>query len=200
MFHEDILYFALSKLFRLPFGITAFITIFFLWNILQRNFSDRTLATFECLLILSGTILLTFADRSSRYWSFIFPAFILGSSGNNLLYAHASIAVFKTTPSSQSGVVGAILNSALQLGSAVGTAVTTAIQTNVNEKQSDPVGSYKGRAAVFWFLVGLIGVELVGFWVFFRDTRPLVPDVEETRGSGFLREDATKKAEKPVET
>lgn len=153
----------------LPFGLTACFIIFVLWDILRKNFSDRTLITFDCLLIIIGTVLLAFADRGSRYWSFVFPAFVLASIGNNLLYAHLSISVFKVAPASQSGVVGAILNSALQLGSAVGTAATIAIQTNVDNKQVNPELSYKGRGASLWFLLGMIAIELIAFWIFYKD-------------------------------
>lgn len=162
--------------FSLPFGLTAFVIIFVLWGPIQKRISEKTLVVLEGGLIIVGTILLAFADRSSRYWSFVFPAFIIGSSGNALLYAHVNISVFKTAPASQSGVVGAILNSALQLGSAIGVAATTAIQTNVDAKQADPLTTYQGRAAGFWFLLGLAIVEVVGFLVFHKERAAPVTD------------------------
>jgi hypothetical protein len=122
--------------------------------------------TAEGVLLLAGSVLLAFADRSSRYWSFVFPAFILGSAANAHLYTQVNISVFKTAPASHSGAVGSILNSALQLGAAV--AATTAIQTNVNKGQPDPVTSFRGRAAMFWILLGLVAVEMIGYWIFFK--------------------------------
>jgi len=157
----------------LPFGLTAFLSVFFLSTYLQRKLSDKKLVTLEGVLIVTGTILFAFIDRPSRYWSFGFPALIIGANGAALFYAHVNISVFKSTPASQSGVVGAILNSAFQLGSAVGAAATTAIQTNVDSKQPDPSTSYKGRQAAFWFLLGVIVVEVIAFLIFFKE--PSVP-------------------------
>jgi len=163
----------------LPFGLTAFISVFFLSTYLQRKLNDKTLVALEGAFIVTGTILFAFIDRPSRYWSFGFPALIIGANGTALFYAHVNISVFKSTPASQSGVVGAILNSAFQLSSAVGAAATTAIQTNVDSKQSDPATSYKGRQAAFWFLLGLIVVEVIAFLIFFKD--PSVPAGGDSR-------------------
>jgi hypothetical protein len=118
-----------------------------------------------------------------------------------ILYAQVNISIFKTTPASQSGVVGAILNSALQLGSAVGTAATTAIQTNVDSKQPDPTTSYKGRAAAFWFLLGLIVLELIAFWIFFKPNATHV-ETEPKGGSDVTLpiETANTKVEKPADS
>jgi nitrate/nitrite transporter NarK len=167
----------------LPFGATGFFVLFFLWNFCQKRFSDSILISLDGFLVIIATILLAFADRPSRYWSFVFPAFIIGSCGNTLLFAHVSISVFQTAPASQSGVVGAILNSALQLGSAVGTAATIAIQSNVDNKQPNPITSYKGRAAGCWFLLGLVIIEMTAFWAFFRPISNLSTDEGRTEGS-----------------
>ena len=55
------------------------------------------------------------------------------------------------------GTVGAIFNGALQLGSAVGIAAVSSIEQSVEAKNGDPSG-YAGRAAAFWFLLGIIGL------------------------------------------
>lgn len=39
-------------------------------------------------LVLVAMVLLHFADRPDRYWSFVFPAFVLGSGGAMLTYTH----------------------------------------------------------------------------------------------------------------
>lgn len=65
------------------------------------------------------------------------------------------------------GTIGAIFNGALQLGSAVGIAAVSSIETSVEEKNGDPKG-YAGRAAAFWFLLGIIGVEIISLLVFYR--------------------------------
>jgi nitrate/nitrite transporter NarK len=39
------------------------------------------------LLLLIGTILLPFGNSKERYWSLIFPGFLLGTAGAALIYA-----------------------------------------------------------------------------------------------------------------
>ena len=65
------------------------------------------------------------------------------------------------------GTVGAILNVAVRLGSAVGNSVVSSIEASVEEKHGGPA-SYAGRAASFWFLVGVCAVELIAMLVFYR--------------------------------
>jgi nitrate/nitrite transporter NarK len=40
------------------------------------------------LLVIIATLLLAFADRADRYWSFVFPGFVMGSTGAMLCYTH----------------------------------------------------------------------------------------------------------------
>lgn len=79
------------------------------------------------------------------------------------------------------GTVGAIFNSALQLGSAVGIAIITSIQTSVQDKDApDGALKYKGRAAAFWFLLAVVCVELIALVVFYD---PKIGELgEEERG------------------
>ena len=65
------------------------------------------------------------------------------------------------------GTVGAMFNCALQLGSAIGLAAVTSIETSV-EADNGGFGAYHGRAAVFWFLVGVIFVQGIAVIVFYR--------------------------------
>jgi MFS family permease len=136
------------------------------------------------LLVTIATLLLVFADAPDKYWSLVFPAFAIGSSGAMLCYTHTkfvifafvvdwpihtlySIAIFQTTPPIMAGIIGAMFNCALQLGSAVGLAAVTPIQASV-ERVHGGFYEYHGRAAVFWFLVGIVAVQTVGVLVFYR--------------------------------
>lgn len=65
------------------------------------------------------------------------------------------------------GTVGAIFNGALQLGSAVGISAVSSIETSVEEKNGNPA-SYAGRAAAYWFMLGIIGVEIISLSVFYK--------------------------------
>ena len=65
------------------------------------------------------------------------------------------------------GTVGAIFNGALQLGSAVGIAAISSIETSV-ERTHGGFASYSGRAAAWWFVVGVTTVEAVAVILFYR--------------------------------
>ena len=65
------------------------------------------------------------------------------------------------------GVVGAIFNCALQLGSAVGLAAVSSIETSLDSGRGKP-DAYTGRAAAFWFLLAVVGAEVISLLVFYR--------------------------------
>lgn len=83
-----------------------------------------------------------------------------------------SIAIFRCTPSHMAGTVGAIFNSALQLGSSVGSAIVTSINTTIDNKALSPnPHPYAGRSASFWFLLGAVVVETISVIIFYRPQR-----------------------------
>ena len=73
----------------------------------------------------------------------------------------------RTTPPAMAGTIGAIFNGALQLGSALGISIVGSIEVSVEATHGGPT-SYAGRAAAFWFLTGLVGVEAIALLVFYR--------------------------------
>src|ERR1700761_9780219 len=101
---------------------------------LQKHFRFKPLLLCAGFALLIASLLLPFASRPDRYWPIVFPAFVLGTSGSAAFFAHANIAIYLETPPVLAGTIGAIFNSALQLGSSVGNAVIKAIETNVNDK------------------------------------------------------------------
>ena len=70
------------------------------------------------------------------------------------------------------GTVGAVFNSSLQLGSAVGSAAITSITSSIESKLG-PNGSttYVGKAASFWFLLAIVGLEAISCFVFYKPKR-----------------------------
>lgn len=92
-----------------------------------------------------------------------------------------SIAIFRTTPPKMAGVVGALFNSALQIGSAVGTAAVTSISTSIEKKDGpDGIAHFRGRADSFWFLFAIVCVAIVGLVVFYKPERATeVEDIEK---------------------
>ncbi|GBE85688.1 Cephamycin export protein [Sparassis crispa] len=149
----------------IPIGVLSFVMSFSgpLSSVIN---SKWIIACGEFLLVVA-TILLAFADGPDKYWRFVFPGFVLGSGGAMLTFTHTNIAIFQTCPPSFSGTVGAIFNAALQLGSAIGIAAVGSIQTSVQAKHGGP-DSYSGAQAAFWFLLGIVCVELVSMLIFYH--------------------------------
>lgn len=147
---------------------------------------------FAQALLIIATVLLALADAPSKYFTHVLPAFILGTSGAMLSYTHTNIALFRATPSRMAGTTGAIFNGALQLGSAVGIAAVSSIETSVEARlpgrvEGAIVTSYKGRAAAFWFLLGVVCLEALNLLVFYRveaEHRHKGADVEQAGEKG----------------
>lgn len=147
-------------------------------------------------LVFVATILLATADSPHKYFSHVLPAFIVGSTGVMLVCTHANIALFRTTPASLAGTVGAVFNGALQLGVAIGISAMSSIQNSIEAKLphmlvpgpsgGHPVSvttSYQGRADAFWFILAVVGVQFISMLVFYRveaEHGPMPSDIEQT--------------------
>ncbi|KIJ19689.1 hypothetical protein PAXINDRAFT_109152 [Paxillus involutus ATCC 200175] len=154
-----------------PIGVTAFAVSF--TGSLSRAFSPKWLILTGLSFLAVATTLLAFGGgQPDQYWPFVFPAFALGSAGAMLTYTHTkqepcaddsgigSIAIFQAAPASMTGTVGAIFNGALQFGSAIGLAAVGSIETSVEATHGGPQ-EYYGRAAAFWFLLGIVLLEFI---------------------------------------
>ncbi|KIK78923.1 hypothetical protein PAXRUDRAFT_304554 [Paxillus rubicundulus Ve08.2h10] len=150
----------------LPIGVMAFAASF--TGSLSRVFSPKWIILTSLSFLVVATTLLAFGGgRPDQYWLFVFPAFTLGSSGAMLIYTHANIAIFQATPASMAGTVGAIFNGALQFGSAVGLAAVGSIEPSVEASHGGPQ-EYHGRAAAFWFLLGIVLLESISVSCFYQ--------------------------------
>ena len=94
---------------------------------------------------------------------------------------YGSVAIFNWTPPSMAGTVGAILNSSLQLGSALGTAIATTIQQGVEAKQkgTDFRSRYAGCAAAFTFYAVLTVVAAIMTLIFYKPKSKPVSNEED---------------------
>lgn len=70
----------------IPIGVLAFAMSF--TGSLSRVINSKWIILFAESILIVATILLAFADSPGRYWSFVFPAFVLGSAGAMLTYTH----------------------------------------------------------------------------------------------------------------
>ncbi|KAF8154860.1 major facilitator superfamily domain-containing protein [Crassisporium funariophilum] len=147
------------------------------------------------VLLLVGTILLPFGNSKAHYWPFVFPGFLLGTAGAALIYATTNIALLANTPPEVSGIISAVFVSVLQTGGATGLAIVTSIQTSVEIKHGGPTG-FQGRAAGLWFLVAFIGLMMVLFIIFMKNTVGPVKGNVSPSHSG----DVEKRSETPAES
>ncbi|KDQ19194.1 hypothetical protein BOTBODRAFT_486258 [Botryobasidium botryosum FD-172 SS1] len=172
----------------LPLGVGATVAAVFA-GYLPFYFRSKHIILAGLILDIVAGVLLPFATSESRYWPITFPAFLVGTLGTTLVYTNASIAFFKNTPPEVAGTVGAVFNSALQLGSALTVATVTSIQTSVNAKPGK-AGGYSGTAASFWFILAFTGVEIIGVLVFYHSSKELdksetgMNDIEKVRKEG----------------
>ena len=86
--------------------------------------------------------------------------------------------------------MGAVFNSALQLGSAVGIAAVNSIQTSLDAH--DPT-SFKGRAAALWFVLAVLIVEAISVLVFYKSSTdgsptpaPVIAELVDVEKPGVL--------------
>ena len=96
-----------------------------------------------------------------------------------LIYQHSSVTIFNWTPPSIAGTVGAILNSSLQLGSALGTTIVTTIEQEVEAKQTriDYHSKYAGCSAAFIFYAALLVFAAIMTAVFYKPkSKPITDD------------------------
>ncbi|KIP05049.1 hypothetical protein PHLGIDRAFT_108699 [Phlebiopsis gigantea 11061_1 CR5-6] len=162
VYHWSVISVALRMI---PIGALSFAISFS--GPLSNKISPKYVLLFAQFILVIATCLLATADSPSKYYSHVLPAFILGSAGAMLSYTHTNIAIFRTSPASMAGTIGAIFNGALQLGSAVGIAAVSSIEQSIEARSGNPDG-YAGRAAAFWFLLGIIGLEIVSLFAFYR--------------------------------
>ncbi|KAG0704079.1 major facilitator superfamily domain-containing protein [Suillus ampliporus] len=154
-----------SAVHMFPIGILSFAMSF--TGPLSRIFSPKWIILTGLSLCMIATILLALGGGNPQgYWPYIFPAFTLGSAGAMLTYTHANIAIFQAAPSSMAGTVGAIFNGALQFGSAIGLAAVSSIETSV-EATHGGSHEYDGRAATFWFLLGIVVLQFISVSIFY---------------------------------
>ncbi|KAJ7630008.1 hypothetical protein DFH06DRAFT_1337930 [Mycena polygramma] len=93
------------------------------------------------------------------------------------------LAIFRTAPPSMSGTVGALLNGALQLGSALGLAAATSIESSIEARSPSGAEGFEGRRAAWLFLAAVIATEAICVAVFFRTSTSELMDMERREES-----------------
>lgn len=85
------------------------------------------------------------------------------------------------------GTVGAMFFGALQFGSAIGLAAFSSIETSVEATHGGPQ-EYYGRAAAFWFLLGIVSIEILSVSFFYQrgtdhGSQPKIDDNDKNKSS-----------------
>ncbi|WVR09448.1 hypothetical protein IAU60_006515 [Kwoniella sp. DSM 27419] len=150
----------------LPQGIAALIVALFFPPLLQRLGSARWPLAAGMVIGAVAYILFIFSQHGSHaYWRFLFPSFILGSGAMMASFLGTNITVMTSVPPSMSGVAGAMLQVALQVGSVVGLSVQAGLLTL-------KPGSFENFANVqasYWFQFGWAVINVFIILLFFRN-------------------------------
>jgi hypothetical protein len=102
-----------------------------------------------------------------KYWSLIFLGGIIGSGGMMAVFTGTNVAVMTSVPPESSGVAGAVLQVALQVGSAV----ALSIQAGLLTIEEGWIYNFKNVQASWYFQLGWGIVWLIGFVVFYRPAK-----------------------------
>jgi len=155
-----------TALHMIPIGVASFGMSF--TGPLSRSFSPKWIILTGLSMVAAATTLVAIhSSRPEDYWPYVFPAFTLGSAGAMLVYSHTNIAILQAAPASMAGMAGAIFNGALQVGSAVGLSAFISIQTSVEVTHAGSE-EHNGRTAAFWFLLGIVLVEITCVAYFYQ--------------------------------
>lgn len=139
-----------------PTGVTGFV-LSILEGFILHLVPGRILLVISGLGALGSQLLLALIPPGGSYWAWIFSATILCTIGIDLSTILGTVFITNSFPSSQLGLAGSVINSALQLGVAFCLALTDIIQTAT----VDEVGKAKSYKNTFWFGVGAGAASLV---------------------------------------
>ncbi|KIJ40339.1 hypothetical protein M422DRAFT_173980 [Sphaerobolus stellatus SS14] len=85
-------------------------------------FPRRVLLIGGQVLMAVSVVLYALADTPDKYWSHVLPAMIIGMLGISTGYVGANIFIMGGAAKGEEGVIGAMMNTAFQLGATVGLA------------------------------------------------------------------------------
>ena len=122
------------------------------------------------VLAIVGYVLFSRGAEGTDYWRYIFPGGVLGSGAMMAVFTGTNVGVMTSVPPEQSGVAGAMLQVAFQVGSAVALSVQAGLFT-VNEGS---IFNYTNVQTSFYFQIGWGILFLIMFLVFYRPGKKAV--------------------------
>ncbi|WVQ82158.1 hypothetical protein IAT38_004286 [Cryptococcus sp. DSM 104549] len=157
----------IAALRMLPSGISA-IAMAFLFPYLLRFFGGPRWPTAGGIFVGGCMYLLMIYSRGAvangEYWRWLFPAFVVGTSGAMAAFLGANITIMTTIPPRMSGVAGATFQVALQVGAVVG----LAIQAGLLARSPGGIANFSNVQTSFWFQFGWCVLDAVMLAVLFR--------------------------------
>ncbi|ORY35678.1 major facilitator superfamily domain-containing protein [Naematelia encephala] len=185
VFHEKPIIAALRML---PQGIAALFTAMIIPPLLQKLRSARAPIALGTILGAAAYLLMIY-DRNGEihnheYWRWYFPAFVFGSAGTMCAFLGVNITVMTSVPPSASGVAGALLQVALQMGAVIGLSVQAGMLT----LNPGAFSNYANVQASFWFQFGWCLFNVILFLIFFRPGK-VAPGSEAAKAAAAVQTD-----------
>jgi hypothetical protein len=118
---------------------------------------------------LVGYILSIFSEgeTGSRYWKNIFTGNIIGSAGLMLVFTATNVGIMTAVPADTAGVAGAVLQVALQVGSAVALSVQAGLLTI----EPGNLSNWVNVRISYIFVIGWGVIWLAAFLLFYRPAK-----------------------------
>ncbi|WVW79156.1 hypothetical protein I302_101122 [Kwoniella bestiolae CBS 10118] len=171
----------------LPSGLAAVTVAAIMPHLLTRYkiTSFRWVIVLGTVLSASTYLLLIYSKGEiydNNYWRWIFPAMILGSGSAMAVFLGTNLTVMTSVSPSMSGVAGATLQVAFQVGGVVGLSVQAGFLTY----HEGSLANFSNVQASFWFEFGWLMLNALVVLIFYRrkgDVKDLEDGVEgETVG------------------
>jgi MFS family permease len=171
MFQETFGYNALqTALYFLPMGVVAFFV--------ANGVGYISPYTGTRILIVVGSILAAASNVGALYfsvelgfWKLIFPMHVLMCLGLPVLYVGGQNAMIVAAPPNETGTLGAVYNTAGQLGSGVGLAIMTAAIDGVNPSGATGTDAMPGYHAALYVNIALLALLAIVSAIFVKDDR-----------------------------
>ncbi|ESK94361.1 efflux protein [Moniliophthora roreri MCA 2997] len=153
----------------IPLGIVGGVTAYLVGLFAPKTPRIPLLLSGQVLMAV-GSVLFALAVGEDKYWSYVVPGIIVGTSGLSLAYVGSMIVVMEGAKPGQEGVVSAVMYTAYQIGATLGLAIVTSITVGVNQgRAADPISQHVGYAASFWSILGANGVGIFITILFVRN-------------------------------
>lgn len=144
-----------TALYFLPAGIVAWFVVYAV-EYLTPYTGLRNLIVIAALCGAASNIGASFYSVELGFWKLIFPMHVLMCLGLPILYVAGQNAMIVSAPPHETGTLGAVYNTAGQLGSGVGLAIMTAVINGVNAPGATGVDLLPGLRAALYVIAGLL--------------------------------------------